>query len=212
MTEINEALARKFAGREYRLFETSGLELRADEESGSMIVEGYATTFNQRYVLYSYDGYTVREQIAPTAFDGCDMSDVIMQYNHDGHVFARTSNHTLDITIDSTGLRIRADLSGTEIGRQLYSEIKGGYTTKMSFGFIADEDTRDVKQDHQTGSVDVLRTVTKIRKLYDVSAVSRPANDTTGISARCFSDGVIAEILEECRESAKMRLALRLRL
>lgn len=212
MTEINEALARKFAGREYRLFETSGLELRADEESGSMIVDGYATTFNRQYVLYSYDGYTVREQIAPTAFDGCDMSDVIMQYNHDGHVFARTSNHTLDITIDSTGLRIRADLSGTEIGRQLYSEIKGGYTTKMSFGFIADEDTRDVKQDHQTGSVDVLRTVTKIRKLYDVSAVSRPANDTTGISARSFSDGVIAEILEECRESAKMRLALRLRL
>lgn len=212
MTEMSEALARKFAGREYRLFETSGLELRTDVDSGSMIVEGYAATFNQQYVLYSYDGYTVREQIAPTAFDGCDMSDVIMQYNHDGHVFARTSNHTLDITIDSTGLRIRADLSGTEIGRQLYAEIKGGYTTKMSFGFIADEDTRDAKQDHQTGAIDVLRTVTKIRKLYDVSAVSRPANDTTGISARSFSDGVIADILEECRESAKMRLALRLRL
>lgn len=212
MTEMNEALARKFAGREYRLFEASGLELRTDDDSGSMIVEGYATTFNQQYVLYSYDGYTVREQIAPNAFDGCDMSDVIMQYDHKGHVFARTSNHTLDIAIDSVGLRIRADLSGTEIGRQLYSEIKGGYTTKMSFGFIADEDTRDVKQDYQTGAVDVLRTITKFRKLYDVSAVSRAANDTTGISARSFSDGVIAEILEECRESAKKRLALRLRL
>jgi len=162
---------------------------------GEMIVAGYACTFNEPYELYSWDDVTVREQIAPDAFNDADMSDVIMQYNHEGRVFARNSNDTLTVTPDEKGLYIEADLSGTELGRQLYEEIRGGYTNKMSFGFTveADEETRT----EEDGRVDYLRTITKIRKLYDVSAVSIPANDATSISVRKLTDGVIEKLQAE---------------
>jgi len=196
---INDKLTE---GRQYRDIRVSDLETRA-EEDGSMTVRGYATTFNQPYTLWKEDGFTVREQIDPAAFDECDMSDVIMQYNHEGRVFARTSNGTLSIGIDEKGLPIEARLDGTELGREVYEEIVGGYTTKMSFGFKVGEDRRESTENRETGEVDVLRTITKITKLYDVSAVSIPANDATSISARSYGEGVIAEITEEIREREK---------
>lgn len=189
-------------GRQYRSFELSGFERRAEGDEGKT-VEGYASTFNQPYELWSYDGYTVLEQIDARAFDDCDMADVIMQYDHRGRVFARTSNKTLDVKPDDVGLHVRAELGGTEIGRQLFEEIEGGYTTKMSFGFRVAEDKREVTEDHENNTVTVLRTITKISKLYDVSAVSLPANDATSISARNFGEGVIAEIKKELLEREK---------
>lgn len=186
-------------GRQYRNIDLANFEHRAegDEGTGEKIVEGYATTFNQPYTLYEWSDYTVIEQIDAKAFDECDMADVIMQYDHEGRVFARTSNDTLAVAPDKTGLHIRAQLGGTEIGRQLYEEIDGGYTTKMSFGFKVAEDKREVTEDHENGHTTVLRTITKISKLYDVSAVSLPANDATSISARSYGEGVIAEVREE---------------
>lgn len=169
---------------------------------GEMIVAGYACTFNEPYELHSWDNVTVREQVAPNAFDDADMSDVIMQYNHEGRVFARISNETLTVKPDDKGLYIEADLSGTELGRQLYEEIRGGYTNKMSFGFTveADEETRT----EEDGRVDYLRTITKIGKLYDVSAVSIPANDATSISVRKLTDGVIKKIRAERLEAEQL--------
>ena len=70
----------------------------------------------------------------------------------------------------------------------------------MSFGFTVSDDRRDVTEDHETGKVSVLRTVTGISRLWDVSAVSLPANNATYISARSFSEGVIAEAAEEIRK------------
>ena len=188
-------------GRSYRA--VAEIEARAAGDGGEerMIVEGYATTFNDPYTLWSMDGYTVIEQIDRNAFDKTDMTDVIMQYDHEGRVFARTSNGTLELTPDEHGLHIRADLSGTEIGRQLYEEIKGGYTDKMSFGFTVEEDTRTTTENHETGEVTILRTITAIRKLYDVSAVSLPANNATEISARAYCEGAIAEAAEERRKA-----------
>ena len=182
-------------GRSYRAV----VEMRAVEDG--MIVDGYAATFNQPYTLWESDGYTVREQISPTAFENTDMTDVIMQYDHEGRVFARISNGTLELSTDNHGLHVRADLSGTEIGRQLYEEIKGGYTDKMSFGFTVDTDERIITED--ANQYTVLRTITGIRKLYDVSAVSLPANNATEISARAFCEGVIAEAAEERRAAAE---------
>ena len=195
-------------GREYRNFNT--IE-RRESENGEKIVEGYATTFNQPYELFRdvFDGYTYifREQVDPNAFDNTDMSDVIMQYNHEGRVFARTNNGTLGLDADMKGLHIRANLGGTEIGRQLYEEIEGGYTDKMSFGFRVGKDKvdRTEERDNETGlvTVTVLRTILEISKLYDVSAVSLPANDATSISARNFCDGVIEEIKKDYLEREK---------
>ena len=178
-------------GRSYRNLASFGVE----EER--KMVEGYATTFNDPYTLFRDGNYTVIEQVDPHAFDETDMSDVIMQYDHEGRVFARTSNGTLALRTDEHGLHIEADLNGTEIGRQLLEEIEGGYTTKMSFGFRVDEDKRETTEEN--GEVTILRTITRISKLYDVSAVSLPANDATNISARSFGEGVVAEVAEEIR-------------
>ena len=205
-------------GREYR--DMAALE-RA--EGDGKIVEGYATTFNQPYELFrdAWNGYTYifREQVDPNAFDNTDMTDVIMQYNHEGRVFARTGNGTLGLNPDQHGLHIRADLGGTEIGRQLYEEIEGGYTDKMSFGFRVGKDKTEEteERDNETGlvTVTILRTILEISKLYDVSAVSLPANDATSLSARNYCDGLITGIKEEFlareqreRQKRKIRLLM----
>jgi len=186
-------------GRNYRQ-----MEVRVSQEEGEdYIVEGYATTFNQPYELYSEPGYIFQEQVDSKAFDKTDMSDVILQYDHQGRVFARKSNDTLRLTVDDHGLKVRADLSGTEIGRQLYEEIRGGYTTKMSFGFTVNSD--ELAKEETEALVTITRTITGIKKLYDVSAVSLPANDTTAIYARNYGEGVIAEVKEEIRLANERR-------
>lgn len=198
--------------REYRsmVFEVRSAD---SEDDQSRIVEGYATRFNTPYQLYAWDGYEVNEQIDAHAFDDCDMTDTIMQYDHQGRVFARVSNKTLQLEVDQIGLKVTADLGGTEEGRKLYEEIKGGYTTKMSFGFVVKTDERKSEYDHEYNKTVVLRTITAISKLYDVSAVSIPANDVTEISARSFSDGVIREAKAERlkREIKRSKLMAKMR-
>lgn len=163
-----------------------------------MIVEGYATTFDEPYLLWKEDGYEVHEQIDRHAFDDTNMSDVVMQYDHQGRVFARNTNGTLTLRADDHGLHVSALLGGTELGRQLYEEIKGGYTNKMSFGFTVEEDKREIVEEGDT--VRILRTILKIGRLYDVSAVSIPANDGTSISARSYGVECVNEIAEEFRK------------
>ena len=202
--EISEKLQKKLdQGREFR-----NMEVRAVDGSDEMIVEGYATTFNQPYLLWSEPGYRMYEVVDRDAFADTDMNDVIMQYNHEGRVFARMSNNTLTATPDDHGLLTRAILGGTEIGRQLYQEIKGGYTNKMSFGFTVAEDARDIQEDKETETVTITRTIKRIGKLYDVSAVSLPANPGTDISARSYGEGVIAEVKAE-RQRAEEEKAKR---
>lgn len=194
------------AGREYRAMQ---MEIRESDE-GKLLVEGYATTFNEPYTLYDGRYYKIIEQIDSHAFDECDMSDVIMQYDHEGRVFARNKNGTLELSVDEKGLKIRADLGGTEIGKQLYEEIKGGYTDKMSFGFTVGEDKKEYVMDYENDVETCTRTITKVKKLFDVSAVSLPANDMTSISARRFSDGVIEKIKAERLERANRIKKLKL--
>ena len=185
----------KIDKREYRKIDAGLMETRTAED-GAKVVEGYATTFNLPYELWRDKEMTVNEQVDRNAFVETDMTDVIMQYDHEGRVFARIANGTLEIEPDEHGLKIRANLGGTEIGRQLFEEIQGGYTNKMSFGFTVTGEERKVTKDAD-GHITVLRTITKIGKLFDVSAVSLPANDATEISARSVGDGLIAEVLKE---------------
>lgn len=145
-------------------------------------VEGYATTFDTPYVLYEFeDGEKYYEKIDRNALDGADLSDVIMQYDHAGRVYARNSNNTLKLTADHKGLLIAADLSKTELARGLYEDISAGMITKMSWAFTVAEDSYD----RETRT----RTILKIKKVYDVSAVSTPANGDTGIAARSYANG-----------------------
>lgn len=191
--------------REYRDMTMSiAPEVREDEE-GKMMVRGYASTFNDPYTLYEDEDLQFDEVVDANAFANTDMSDVIMQYNHEGRVFARTRNNTLTVTPDEKGLLIEADLSGTELGRQLYEEIRGGYTDRMSFGFTVDGEDR-AEQEDSDGHVMITRTITSVKKLYDVSAVSIPANDATSISVRNLTDGEIQRIQTERSEREELEL------
>ena len=190
--------------REYR---SMVLEVKEADNLDERLVQGYATTFDSPYELFRTDDYIVREVVDSHAFDECEMDDVIFQYDHEGRVFARRSNGTLDLIPDENGLLIEADLGGTTIGRQLYEEIKGGYTTKMSFGFIVGEDA--IEEHDENSSRVITRTIKRITKLFDVSAVSLPANDQTSISARKFSDGVIAEFEAERLKAQEIELRKR---
>jgi len=197
--------------REYRDF-TLAVAPSDDEEK--LIVDGYASVFGNPYTLYEDSELVIQEQVDSKAFEGADLSDVIFQYNHEGRVFARTSNNTLSVFPDEKGLAMQADLGGTDIGRQLYQEIKGKYTTKMSYGYHV---TNDIWENRKLddGRTLELRTITAINKVYDVSAVSIPANDATSISVRNLSDGVIEEIKAErlkALELERRKLQLKMRL
>ena len=202
--ELTEKLQQKIDnGREYR-----SMQMEVAETDEYMVV-GYATTYEDPYHLYNTldkkgNEVEVKEVVSRNAFDNTDMSDVIFQYDHEGRVFARLSNKTMTLESDEHGLLVRAYLGGTEIGRNLYEEIKGGYTNKMSFGFT-------VAKDHMSYDGNAyVRSIDAIGKLYDVSAVSLPQNNNTEIySARKHIDGVIDELeTERARAEEEERLLM----
>lgn len=184
-------------GREYRNF--NNFEIRS-EENQNYKVRGYASTFEE-YELFEFDGVKYCERIDPSAFEECDMSDVIFLYNHEGMVYARSKNGTLELGIDSHGFWIEADLGTTEMSRQMCEQIRARLIDQMSFAFVVGED-EIIRTNDKT-----VRLIKQLKKVYDVSAVSIPANDGTDISvvsARSSFDGEIearkAERLE--REKA----------
>ena len=183
--------------REYRNFTMEALE-------DKKIVRGYASTFGNAYTLYSDSELEIWEIMDAHAFDETDMSDVIMQYDHEGRVFARRSNGTLSVKADDFGLAIEADLSGTDLGAQVYQEISGGYTNKMSIGFKVDRDFDVWTTETREGKTIETRTINKVSRLYDVSAVSIPVNDATSISVRSLVDGEIEKLKAERLEAEKL--------
>ena len=184
--------------REYRMIQLPEMQFRAlEDEEQRYIVEGYATTFDDPYMLFEYDGIKYMEQIDRNALVGADISDVIFLYNHEGMVYARQSNGTLTITINERGLHVRADLSSTEDSRRMFESIKAGLVTQMSWAFTIEEDSYNEKTH--------TRSILKVNKVYDVSAVSIPANPNTDISARSYWDGVIEEEhRRECERAEKV--------
>lgn len=176
-----------------------GTEKRLDSD---FYVEGYATTFGKPYLLYEYGGVKYYEMISKDALQGADMSDVIMQYDHRGKVLARLSNHTLGLEINDHGLLAYADLGKSRAAKDMYEEIENGLVTKMSWAFIVQEDAYDTETH--------TRTILKIKKVFDVSAVSIPANADTEISARSYFDGVIEREQKECLQRRQRILKLKL--
>lgn len=167
--------SRRATNRRELLFQVQARQADPDENN-EMIVEGYAVRFESPTVLFEEGEIEYKEQIDARAFEDAQMDDVIFNYNHAGKVMARTRNKTLELEVQEDGLFIRARLNGTEEGRKLYEEIKGGYIDRMSFRFSVKEEAYDT-ENH-------MWTVRRIKKLWDVSAVDIPAYDDTLIEAR----------------------------
>ena len=187
--------------REFRYIPIDTFELRKEGEGEeSFNVRGYASTFEE-YELFNIDGTSYCERIEPTAFDGCDMSDVVFRKDHAGTVFARTSNGALKLSVDKHGLLTDTDLSRTASARAMHEEIKAGMYTQMSFAFVVGEGNDEIKRDKENHKY--TRIIKHINKMFDVSPVSFPANPGTDIYARSLFDGVIEKEREECALRAK---------
>lgn len=190
----------KPGAREYRSFAGGFGAVPQDESGGAYVVEGYATTFGAPYA-FGHDG--TREQVLRSALDGADMSDVIFQLNHEGIVMARQRNGTLELSLDDHGLFMRARIGGCQAGRDLYEAIANGLIDRMSWGFVLNRDGWEYDPGQR------LSTITSVKKVFDVSAVSRPADEDTEIHARSYLDGVIES--EQRRESAQREEAEEMR-
>ena len=188
--------------REYRALSFPLMPATADSAKrldSNFYVEGYATTF-ERYELWRFGDIVYYEEIDPDALVGADMSDVIMQYDHSGKVLARLRNNTLGIEADEKGLFMYADLSKSTAAKELYEEIAAGLIDRMSWAFTVAEQTIERLDENSR-----LITIKRIRKVYDVSAVSFPANDGTEISARSFAErSFLAEQQERLGRQARL--------
>lgn len=171
---------------EIRMFD---FDVRAEqnEEHGHFLT-GRPIVFNQRTDLGWYD-----ETIATGALDGTDLKDVRFLVNHNTDMIplARSRNNnansTMQMSIDADGMMIRVDLDteNNADARSLYSAVERGDVSGMSFMFTVNEDTwADKESEHPS------RTIRKIGKVFEVSAVTFPAYQQTSISARGLADAL----------------------
>lgn len=200
------------ANREYRRFAMPLMTRAAENTDGGEAlekdyhVEGYAATFDPYCMGKDLEtGRAFYERIDQHAFDEADISDVVLRYDHMGMVYARQKNGSLDVSVDEKGLKISADLSLTQEARSMYEAIDKGLIDQMSFCFSVDDE--GVEYDSQSST----RTITRIRKVYDVSPVSIPANPDTDIcamQARDYIHGVMdMEKAERLEREKKIALA-----
>lgn len=166
-------------------------------------VEGYAANYERYCLGDAWDGKPVYEQFTRENFEGMDLSDVIMQYDHRGEVFARCKNGSLIVRVDDKGLFIAADLGLTQRGKEVYEMISKGMIDKMSWSFIPGK----THFDNETRTI----TYNSIKKIFDVSAVSIPANDTTDIHTRSFIDGEIEKAAQELRQREMLKLKIKIK-
>ena len=185
-----------------RALQVFASEPDAKRLDSNFYVEGYAARY-EPYVLFEDEDGPIYERFERGCFDNCDMSDIIFQLNHQGTVMARQSNGSLIVEPDDVGLFTAADLGRTEAARRLYEEISAGMIIKMSWGFFLG----DYYYDRENRTI-VHRTV---KKIFDVSAVSIPANNNTEINARGWVDGVIDLAARSEAELDERRRRLRLK-
>ena len=181
----NEEKIQSLIDKGWNLRNFQNFELRAKEEAeenaGDMTIEGVACVFDSETTLFEWDGIEYKEKVDKNAFAEADISDVIFNYNHGGRVYARTRNDSLHLEIKEDGLHVLISLNPEDEGhKQLYRDIKSGLIDKMSYAYTVSEESYDIDTH--------VRTVLKIKKLYDVSAVDFPAYDSTSISARSVLD------------------------
>lgn len=184
--KINNLIDKGWQFRNFQNFEIRAKETE-EEQSSDMTIEGVACVFDSETILFEWDGVEYKEKVDRNAFADADVSDVIFNYNHGGRVYARTRNDSLHLEVKEDGLHVMVKLNPEDEGhKELYRDIKNGLIDKMSYAYTVSEESYDVDTH--------VRTVLKIKKLYDVSAVDIPAYDSTSISARSVLDLEKSEI------------------
>jgi len=135
-------------------------------EDGSTTITGHAAVFNQM----SSDLGGFREIIADNAFENVLEDDVRALVNHDPNLLlARTTSGTLNLEQTDEGLQYTFDVPDTTYGRDLVISMERGDITQSSFAFTIEDDSWETTENGE------VRTINKVKRLYDVSPVTYPA-------------------------------------
>lgn len=185
---------------ERRSFATH-LEVRAS--SGKNILTGRAASYN----TLSADLGGFRETIAPGTFSRAvrEKDDAVFTLNHDADALplGRVSSGTLQLSEDSAGLNCRCDLPNSQAAHDLVESINRGDIREMSFAFqVRDGEDEWSDDTDEEGQRFVKRTLRGL-KLFDVSAVLRPAYPTgTHVNAWHPSPTDVSNLLLKVSERA----------
>ena len=154
-------------------------ELRTNAEGRTIV--GYAAKF-ERWSEPIMGWF--KEQIARDAFSECDVTDVIMCFNHNiDSILARTTSGTLTLSTDDEGLRFEFEAPATTMGNDMLELVRRGDISKCSFKFTVEEDEWRYADKENKLEYDE-RTIRKIGNLYDVSLVVYPAYSDTEAGVR----------------------------
>ena len=176
------------------------LTTRAEADGQEMYIEGYFAVFGRETELWP----GAFEEIAPGAFDETLSNDIRALINHDTTlVLGRTKAGTLELKTDNYGLWGRVKINPNDIDAvNLYERVKRGDVDQCSFGFNITSEETDWRDDGT-----VKWAITGI-DLHEVSVVTFPAYEDTGVQAR-------KEAVEQHRErllaAQKTKLKERLR-
>jgi len=163
---------------------SDGLECRNDD--GVMSISGYAAVFDSPSKII---GGVFVETIEKRAFEGVDLSNTFLLYNHNlNDVLGNTKSETLSLRVDETGLQFRATLPETQLGKDTFELIKRGDVSGVSFGFLVKSDTWNTKVSPEE------RTIKQFKEVREISITPFPAYEDTRVSARAL------DFLNECRE------------
>lgn len=197
MAEIKEGLSGCVQTRAFNF------EVRAEEnEQHGTFITGTPIVFDKATDMGWYE-----EKIDREALKNTDLKDVRFLVGHNTSMIplARSRNNnensTMQMTVNADGMNIRVDLDteNNAEARALYSAVKRGDMSGMSFMFIADKDSwDDIDTDYPK------RTIMSIRKVFEVSAVAFPAYEQTDIQAA--SEGQTLDSVRASLESARKRV------
>ena len=174
---------------------TATLETSQDE----MTLTGWPIVFDTPTTITDADGRSYTEIIERGALDFADLSDSTLIVNHDETriPLARTPK-TMQLEITERGLSMVASLAGdNQTAREVYSAVKRGDLSGMSFAFTVPENGSSYDPVTNT------RRISRIAKVYEVSIVSHPAYPTTSVEARSAIEQA------QQREDARKALILR---
>ena len=187
-----------------REIRSMNFEIRAEEnEQHGTFITGTPIVFNQETDL----GW-IREVIDPVALDSTDLRDVRFLIGHNTSMvpLARSRNNNENSTMqlmpnkDGMDIRVDLDIENNADARTLYSAVKRGDMTGMSFMFTVDgEEWEDLDSEQP------LRRITSIGRVFEVSAVCFPAYEGTTLEAA--SEGEALESVKASLESARAKLA-----
>lgn len=179
-------------------FEASSMSLSSEEGS----IEGYGIVFQSDSTPMYVQGLSgekvkVVERISPECMRDTDMSDLVATFNHNyDYILGRTSNGTMEVRVDDTGVYYKVKASKTSYSRDLMENLRVGNVTGSSFYFLMDADAGYEFKERADGSIEA--TPKRITKVFEMGPVTSPAYPATTSERR-------SALLEQTQNFLSMR-------